>query len=356
MAKPLVGQAELDAVADVLRSGQLAQGNAVAAFEAAFAEYIGCRYAVATSSGTTALHLMLLALGLRPGDEVITTPFTFIATANAIRFTGARVVFADIDPTTLNISPVAVEARITPRTRAVLAVHLYGNPCNMGALRSITKRHNVMLLEDACQAHGAEISGERVGNPGPACFSFYPTKNMTCGEGGMICTSDAGLAERAALLRAHGMRQRYVHEALGFNFRMTDIHAALGLVQLGRLGDLNAARRANAEYYDATLVGVRRPVILEGSHSAWHQYTLIVDPGRRDMVVAQLRQRGIGVDIYYPVPIHQQSIYQGLGLGRAYPIAEMAAKSVLSIPVHPGLTRDDLAFISQEVNHVLAEV
>jgi perosamine synthetase len=356
LAKPLLGQAEVDAVADVLRSGQLAQGNAVAAFEAAFAEYVGCKYAVATSSGTTALHLMLLALGIGPGDEVITTPFTFIATANAIRFAGARVVFADIDPSTLNISPAAVEARITPRTRAVLAVHLYGNPCDMGALGSIAKRHNLMLLEDACQAHGAETGGQRVGSLGPACFSFYPTKNMTCGEGGMLCTSDAILAEQAALLRAHGMRLRYVHEALGFNFRMTDIHAALGLVQLSRLDELNAARRANAAYYDATLAGACRPVIHDASRSAWHQYTLVVDPCRRDRVVAQLRQRGIGVDIYYPVPINQQLIYQDLGMEDVYPVAEMAARSVFSIPVHPGLTRDELAYIAHEVNDVLADV
>jgi dTDP-4-amino-4,6-dideoxygalactose transaminase len=354
LARPTITEAEIDAVGDVLRSGNLAQGERVAQFEAAFAAYVGCAYAVATSSGTTALHLALLALGIGPGDEVITTPFTFVATASSIAHTGARPIFADIDPETLNLAPAAVRDRITPRTRAIMPVHLYGNPCDMPALKAIARDHGLALVEDACQAHGAESGGRRVGSSGTACFSFYATKNMTTGEGGMICTADGDLAERASLLRNHGMLVPYRHDALGYNFRLTDVHAAIGLAQLSRLDTFNRERRDNAAYYDAHLIGARRPSVYPDTQSAWHQYTLLVEPARRDAVVARLRRGGVGVGIYYPLPVHRQPIAERLGLSAQCPAADVAAASVLSIPVHASLSRAERRYVVAEVNSALS--
>jgi perosamine synthetase len=358
ISRPAISQTEVSAVVEVLRSGQLAQGEVVAAFEAAFAGYIGTRYAAATSSGTTALHLALLAHGIGPGDEVIVPPFSFVATANAIRYTGATPVFADVDSDTLNLSPRAVRASMTQRTRAIVAVHLYGAPCDMAELGAIAIERGLALIEDACQAHGAEFAGRRVGTFGTGCFSFYPTKNMTCGEGGMITTSDPRIAERIRLLRSHGMRVAYVHEELGYNHRMTDIHAAIGLAQLPRLDGFNSRRAANAAVYDRVLAdsGACQPTVDHRARSAWHQYTLRIDPSRRDAVAARLRQRGIGVGIYYPIPIHQQPSYRDLANGVSCPVAEAASERVLSIPVYPGLTQDDVAYIASEVKHALVEV
>jgi perosamine synthetase len=354
LSRPTIGQAEVDAVSDVLRSGHLAQGEVVAQFEQAFAAYIGCAHAVATSSGTTALQLALLALGIGENDEVITTPFTFIATATSILHVGARPVFADIDPRTLNLAPESVRERMTPRTRAIMPVHLYGNPCDMDALTNIALEYDVALLEDACQAHGAGFQGHRIGSTGLACFSFYPTKNITCGEGGMLCTSEPALAERARMLRNHGMRVRYRHEMLGYNLRLTDVHAAIGIAQVARLDDLNRARRENAAYYDANLVGAHRPALYPGAESAWHQYTLIVDRDRRDAVAARVEARGVGVGIYYPVPVHRQPLAEPLGISACCPNADAAADAVLSIPVHPGLSAEDRASVVEVVNDALA--
>jgi perosamine synthetase len=355
LVRPDTAAEEIDAVTDVLRSGNLAQGERVAEFETAFARYIGCSEAVATSSGTTALQLALLALGIGPGDEVITTSFTFIATVTSIVHAGATPVLADIDPHTLNLSPASVRARITSRTRAIMPVDLYGNPCDFDAFQALADEFGLAIIDDACQAHGAEYGGRRVGSSGTACFSFYPTKNMTSGEGGMICTSDPEVADRARLLRAHGMRQRYRHDLLGHNFRMTDVHAAIGLAQLRRLDHFNQARRDTAAFYDANLRGAKRPDTLPGARSAWHQYTLIVEPSRRDALVEHLTARGIGVAIYYPVPVHRQPIAAQLGLASAdCPAADAASFSVLSIPVHPGLSHDDRAYVAREVNNGLA--
>jgi perosamine synthetase len=357
LSSPAISEAEIRAVVDVLRSGQLAQGPAVAAFERAFAEYIGSAEAVATSSGTTALQLALLANGIGPGDEVITTPFSFIATANAIRLTGATPVFADIDADSLNLSPGAVEAKITSRTRAVLPVHLYGNPCDMQALTRIAHDHSLMLIEDACQAHGATFGSQKVGTFGTGCFSFYATKNMTCGEGGIITTSDPQVAARARLLRNHGMHRAYLHEELGFNFRMTDLHAAIGLAQLPRLNALNAQRSAHALAYDATLTdtAIRRPTIHPAAQSVWHQYTLLLPPGRRQIIAERLRRRGVSVGVYYPLPIHRQVAYRDLHARNDCPAADAAALSVLSIPVYPGLQDHEIAYIQGEVSRAVAE-
>lgn len=350
IAKPLIGEEEKQAVLQVLDSGMLAEGPRVRAFEEAFAAYCGVQYAVATSSGTTALHTALLAAGIGPGDEVVTTPFTFIASANAILYVGARPVFVDIDPATFNLDPNLVERAVTPRTKAILPVHLFGLPAEMGPLMAIAERHGLMVVEDACQAHGAEYEGRRVGSFGVGCFSFYPTKNMTTGEGGMITTNDEALAERCRVIRQHGMRRRYYHDEMGFNFRMTDVHAAIGLAQLAKLERFNQARIANARYLSDHLRGVITPVVPAGRRHVFHQYTVRVPGGRRDAVVEGLKQAGVGVGVYYPVPVHRQRVYLERGYADSLPEAERAAEEALSLPVHPGLEHADLEAIVAAVN------
>jgi dTDP-4-amino-4,6-dideoxygalactose transaminase len=356
MARPLLGDTECDAVAAVLRSGQLAQGKVVQQFEERFAALCGVSHAVAASSGTTALHLALLAHGIGAGDEVITPSFSFVATANVALYVGATPVFADIDPRTLNIDPDDVEAKITPRTRAVIAVHLYGNPAGLGRLTDICERHSLVLIEDACQAHAATYRGRPVGSFGTGCFSFYPTKNLTSGEGGMLTTNDAAVAERARLLRAHGMPQRYVHEILGYNFRMTDVHAAIGLAQFDRLSEWTDQRICNA----GTLRRLMEHLPIEfqaTDHDAthvYHQFTVRI-PEYRDEVTAHLRREGIGCEVYYPIPIHQQPLYRDLGFRDFLPESERAAREVLSLPVHPSLTGDELRVIARTVRQALVE-
>jgi perosamine synthetase len=358
ISAPAITETEIQAVVEVLRSGNLVQGTVVEAFEAAFASYVRCRYAVATSSGTTALQLALLAHNIGAGDEVITTPFTFVATANAIRYTGATPVFADIEEETLNLSSRTVLAGLTRRTRAIIVVHVYGNPCNMAELDPLARERGLVLIEDACQAHGATFAGRYIGTFGTGCFSFYATKNLTCGEGGMITTSDPAIAERARLLRNHAMRAGYTHEELGFNFRMTDIHAAIGLAQLSRLDELNAMRAANADFYDVAFADApaSRPTVHPAARSAWHQYTLLVASQHRDQLVARLRARGVGVGVYYPIPVHRQPAYRNIGGHAQHPIAEAAAERVLSVPVHPGVRAIDRAYIATEVRRALAEL
>lgn len=352
IARPLIGAEEKQAVLDVLDSGMLAQGRQVQAFEEAFAEMCRVGHAVATSSGTTALHIALLAHGIGPGDEVITTPFTFIASANAVLYTGARPVFVDIDPRTFNIDPVHIEAAITERTRAILPVHLYGLPADMNPILDIADRHGLVVLEDACQAHGALYRGKTVGSFGTGCFSFYPTKNMTSAEGGMITTNNAELAEKCRVIRQHGMRRRYYHDEMGYNFRMTDVHAAIGLAQLAKLERFNDARRANAAYLSGQLSGVAVPYVPDECVPVFHQYTIRVAADRRDEIVEGLKARGIGSMIYYPVPVHQQRPYEDLGYHQSLAQAECAAQEVLSLPVHPGLDTRDLEAIVSAVNEL----
>jgi perosamine synthetase len=351
IAKPLIGAEEKQAVLEVLESGVLAQGPRVAAFEAAFAEMAGVKYAAATSSGTTALHVALLAHGIQAGDEVITTPFTFIASANSILYVGARPVFVDIDPGTFNMDPKQIEAAITPRTRAILPVHLFGLPADMDPIMEIADQHKLVIIEDACQSHGAEYKGKRVGSFGTGCFSLYPTKNITSAEGGMITTHDAKIAENCRVIRQHGMRRRYYHDELGFNFRMTDVHAAIGLAQLQKLERFNQARIANAQYLSAHLRGVVLPEVPSGYRHVFHQYTVRVPDGRRDALLDHLKERGVGTGVYYPVPVHQQTYYtQKLGYNLRLPESERAAAEVLSLPVHPALCHDDLETIVAAVN------
>lgn len=353
IARPFVGAEELAAVRAVLESGELTQGRWVAEFENAFAAFCGAPYAVATSSGTTALHLALLAHGIGEGDEVITTPFTFIASSNAILYVGARPVFADIESDTFNINPEEVERLITPQTKAVLAVDLYGHPADLARLSEICDRRGLVLIEDACQAHGAEIDGVKTGSAGTACFSFYPSKNMTTAEGGMVTTDREDIADAVRKLRHHGSRTTYVHDRVGFNFRMTNLQAAIGIEQLKRLPELNQIRIANAAYLTEHLAGIQTPVTRPGAWHVFHQYTIRVPGNQRDALAAALRNAGIETRVYYPVPVHRQDAYSGLGLGLLeLPEAERAADEVLSLPVHPGVSAPQLALIAQAVREL----
>ena len=273
ISAPMLGQEEKQAILQVIDSGQLAQGKRVKAFEEAFAAVCGVKHAVATSSGTTALH--------GPGDEVITTPFTFIASANAAVFTGARPVFVDIDERSYNIDPCRIEAAITPRTKAILPVHLFGNPCDMDAIMAIAKKHGLIVIEDACQAHGATVQGRKVGSFGTGCFSFYPTKNITTAEGGIVTTDDDTIADRLRLIRSHGQRERYYHESIGYNFRMTEIQAAIGLAQLEKLASFTRARQEHARYLSERLQGVVTPTFAPGHEHVFHQYTIRVPDAAR---------------------------------------------------------------------------
>jgi len=351
IAKPMIGPEEKQAVLDVLDSGMLAQGPRVHEFEEEFARLSGTRFAVAVSSGTTALHLALLAHGIGKGDEVITSPFTFIASANSILYTGARPVFVDICADTFTIDPDQIERAITPATKAIMPVHLFGLCSDMDAIMSIAKKHNLVVIEDACQSHGAQIKGKPAGSFGTGAFSFYATKNMTTGEGGMVTTDNEELAAEMRILRQHGMKVRYYHEELGFNFRMTDIQAAIGLAQIKKLDLYNNIRIRNAKFFDENLKCVVKPFVPEGYKHVYHQYTIRVENGHRDALMTHLHDNGIGTGIFYPIPVHQQSFYRDeLGYTDSLPQAEKAASEVLSLPVHPGLSEKDLQEIVRSVN------
>ena len=367
IAHPLLNSKEADALLGVLSSGQLAQGENVAAFERGFAEMCSVQEAVAVSSGTAALHLALLAHDIGHGDEVITTPFSFAATANTIVLVGATPVFVDIEQDTYNLDPALVEAAITPRTKAILPVHLFGQPCDMQRLKAIAEAHNLVLVEDACQAHAANIDGKPVGSFGTGCFSFYSTKNMTTGEGGMITTDDPTLAERIRLMRNHGQKERYSHITLGYNLRMTEMQAAMGLVQLDKLEGFTEQRIAHAAFLTEYLAKVvQTPTVRSGYRHVYHQYTIRV-PEKRDAWAKKLQARGVGTGIHYPLIIPHQPFYQASShlfrvssspkttdetVGTRYrhlPVAERAAQEVLSLPVHPALQKEDLKKITQEV-------
>ena len=355
IAKPIIGEEEKKAVLEVLDSGIITQGPRVKVFEESFAKMCGVKHAVATTSGTTALYLAMLAHSIGKGDEVITSPFTFIASANSALFVGATPVFVDIDKRTFNLDASKIEAAITPKTKAILPVHLYGLCCDMDAIMAVAKKHNLIVVEDACQAHGSEFKGKRAGSFGTGTFSFYPTKNMTSAEGGMITTNDDAVNEKCRVLRNHGMRRRYYHDELGYNFHMTDVHAAIGNAQLKKLAFYNQKRQENAEFYNANLKGVTIPFVPDGYTHVYHQYTIRVPNGRRDALREYLKENDIGSEIYYPLPIHQQGFYKELLGEKTYPQAESAAAEVLSIPVHPSLTRADLEKVASAINEFMAK-
>jgi dTDP-4-amino-4,6-dideoxygalactose transaminase len=353
IARPLIGDEEKQAVLEVLNSGVLVAHRRVAEFERAFAAYLGATHAVATSSGSTALHVAMLALGIGAGDRVVTTPFTFSASCNAVIHAGAQPVFADVDPATGNLDPAAVEAVLRGGgVRAVLIVHLYGLPADAPAFRRLAERYGVLLIEDCAQAHGAEAGGRKVGTFGDAAiFSFYPTKNLTTGEGGMVVTPNADVARRARLLVDPRGDEEYAYEVVGFNYRMTEIAGALGMVQLSRLDTRNERRREHARQLDralADLPWLRTPVEPPGYRHVYHQYTLRV-PGRRDVLARHLTAAGIGCRVYYPRLVPHTAAYRRLGFGGAYPHAERLTAEALSVPVHPALSREDVDVVASAI-------
>ena len=359
IAKPIIGEEEIENVVEVLKSGMIAQGPKVMEFEEKFANWIGAKYGIATNSGTSALHVALLACGIGEGDEVITTPFTFIASGNAIVYTGATPVFADIDLDTYTIDPDSIEDLITDKTKAILPVQLYGQAADMDKIREIAEKHDLKIIEDAAQAHGAEYNGEKVGTFGDmACFSFYPTKNMTTSEGGMITTNDEELAKKAQMFRAHGASERYHHDEIGYNFRMTDIAAAIGLAQLNVIDEFNNKRISNANYLNEQLKdveGIVTPKSPDNYKHVYHQYTILVEKGNRDDWVEFLTNKGIGTGIHYPIPLYNQPIYKKLGIEGDCPLAEKAADNVISLPVHPSLTKEDLDLVVDAVKEASAK-
>ncbi|MDR2113657.1 MAG: DegT/DnrJ/EryC1/StrS family aminotransferase [Bifidobacteriaceae bacterium] len=354
-AKPLIGSEEREAVDRVLRSGLIAQGPEVAAFEQEFGASLAAgRECVAVSSGTAGLHLGLLAAGVGPGDEVIVPSFTFAATANSVALTGATPVFADIEPNYFCLDPAAVEAAITPRTKAILPVHLYGHPADMTALGNLAQQHGIDLYEDAAQAHGALLEGRPVGTFGAfAMFSLYPTKNMTSGEGGMVSCANGTLARSVRILRNQGMEKQYANEVVGFNQRMTDIHAAIGREQLKKLPDWTAQRQRNAAFLSAHLEGVVVPPTRPGATPVYHQYTIRVEEDRDGVVKALREEHQVGSGVYYPIPNHQLASLAHFAPGLDLPVTAQAAAQVISLPVHPALTSSDLERIVNAVNTVV---
>ena len=360
IAKPIIGDKEIENVVEVLKSGMIAQGPKVEEFEQKFAEWVGAEYGIAVNSGTAALHVALLACGIGEGDEVITTPFTFIASGNSILYTGARPVFADIDMKTYTLNPDSIEDLITEKTKAIMPVQLYGQSADMDRINEIAEKYGLIVIEDAAQAHGAAYNGQKVGSIGDmSCFSFYPTKNMTTSEGGIITTDDDELAEKARIFRAHGATVRYHHDAIGYNFRMTDISAAIGLAQLENIDEFNEKRIANAAYLNEGLKdvdGVITPCCAEGSKHVYHQYTIRVEKGDRDDWVDIINDCGVGTGIHYPIPLYNQPIYRALGIEGNCPNAELAADNVISLPVHPSLSKEDLDIVIEAVKTASKEL
>jgi len=339
IARPDIGAEEIAAVTEVLESGMIAQGKRVKELEDAWAEFVGVRHAIATGNGTLALMAIFAGIGLEPGDEVITVSHTFAATANAILSTGATPVFVDIEPDTYLIDAKKIERAITPRTRAICPVHLFGLVADMDMIRAIADRHGLIVVEDACQAHGASFRNRMAGSFGHGAFSLYATKNMTTAEGGFVTTNDDALADWLRLYRNQGMRARYQFEMLGYNFRMTDLLAAIGLAQFGKLARNTARRQAIAARYDEAFgeLPIGLPITPDGRTHVFHQYTLDVG-GARDAIVADLREAGVGADIYYPVPVHRQSYIMERGLHADLPVTDAAAARTLALPMFPGLT------------------
>lgn len=355
MVKPVpqtvvrLGAAERRAVNRVLRSGRLIQGEETAAFESEFSAVVDGRGCAAVNSGTSALHLGLLAAGIGPGDEVIVPSFTYAGTVNAVRMTGALPVYCDIDEKTYCAAPESVRALIGPRTAAVLVVHLFGHPADLDALLPLTESAGIALFEDACQAHGAAWRGRQVGSFGTfAAFSFYPTKNMTTGEGGMIVCGDHDLLDRVRLLRNQGARKPYEHEIVGLNNRMTEMAAAIGRVQLRDLARRNALRRRHAQAYSAELSSVQVPHVAPHADHVFHQYSVRVREGvNRDRVRAELLKRRVGTGAYYPVPCHR---LEPLRAPADLPVTDAVAETVFALPIFPTLRRRDLLRVAHEVN------
>jgi len=353
MAKPYLGEEEKKAVCDVIDSGMIANGAVVTEFEQKFASYIGASFGIATTSGTTALEVAFRALGISAGDKVLTTSFSFIATANSIVYSGAIPVFADIDPDTYNIDPNKAEEvlKTTPGIKAILVVHLFGRSCDMETFTALASKYNVKLVEDCAQCHGATWNGRISGSFGDvSCFSFYPTKNMATGEGGMVLTNDDEVARKCRLLINHGMEVRYYHDIIGYNYRMTNISAAIGLCQLEKLPLMNEKRRSTAFFYNQNITNelLTLPQPIEGH--AYHQYTVRIKNKLRDVFVSHLMQNKVGYGVFYPLTIPEQKCYAQYGFETNYPNADMLKTEVVSLPIHPGLTEGEVSEVVRVVN------
>ena len=336
----------------VLRSGRVVQGPKVLAFERNFSEMLGGCETVAVNSGTSALHLGLVSAGVGPGDEVIVPAFSFAASANAVALAGATPVFADVDPKSFCLDPASVEAKLSKRTVGIMLVHLFGHPAPIAPLRRIAEKNSLLLFEDAAQAHGAEIDGESVGNLGEfSAFSFYPTKNMSSIEGGMVATSNPELARKVRLLRNQGMEKRYFNEMIGFNNRMSDVHAAVGIEQLRRLEMHTRKRIENASYLSANLRGISVPFVASGSKHVFHQYSILVPEDRPRFQELLDRRWGVQTEIYYPKPLNKLPSFRHLPQ-EPLPVSEQLSAQILSIPVHPGLGRRGARYVTRAVNSV----
>jgi dTDP-4-amino-4,6-dideoxygalactose transaminase len=340
----------------VMAAGRYIMGPQVKEFEAQFAQYLGCEQVISCNSGTDALHLALRALRIGPGDEVITTPFTFIATTEAIGIVGATPVFVDVDLNTYNIDTDLIESRITERTKAILPVHLYGSPCNMTAIMAIAHKYNLKVIEDCAQATGAVWEGKKVGTIGDVgCFSFFPTKNLGCfGDGGAIATSDPVIAERVEYLRRHGGKIKYQHEELGLNSRLDTLQAAVLLVKLQYLDGWNASRAEIANYYINQLAEVKSlvlPTVLKEANPVWNQFTVRVVEGQRDRLQKFLKEKGVGSMVYYPIPLHLQQVHSNLGYSfGSLPISEKLSDEVLSLPMFPELAASAQKVVTESVS------
>lgn len=363
LVKTLIGDEEVAEVTRVLRSGQLAAGPEVAAFEAEFASACHAEYAVAVNSGTAALHCALEAVGVGEGDEVITTPFTFAATATPILMQRGLPRFVDIDERTFNADLPALADAIGSRTKAIIGVDLFGLPFDTAGLEEVRARR-IAVIEDACQSIGALLRGTCAGSTSDVgCFSLYATKNLMTGEGGVLTTNDQRIAKSARRFRQHGQGERYEYLSLGYNYRMTDLSAAIGRVQLKRLGEVTQRRRANAALYDDLLrgtQGVRTPFVPSESHHVYHQYSILIDENKtangasRDRVREALRDANIGSGVYYPTPLHLNPLFAGLGYERgAFPVAERVASQILALPVHPLLTREEVTRVAHAVREAV---
>ncbi len=355
---PQIGDDEVEAVARVLRSKWLAHGPEVEAFEKEFAQYIGVEEGAAVSNGTVALVLAMKALGIGPGDEVIVPNYTFVSTATSVLMVGAKPVFAEVEWDTFNISVEDVAKRISSRTKAVVAVHLFGHPADVKALRELADDKGIYLIEDAAQAHGAEAYGRKVGSWGHvAIFSFYATKNMTTGEGGIVVSNDREVIRRVKLLRNHGQVSRYVHEVLGGNYRMTSFQAAIGRQQLKKLDAMNESRRRNAFKLSrrlGELRGIELPVERSWAKHVYHLYAVKIVEADRDCVRRCMVERGIEVGVHYPMALTEQPLFRKLGYGDLeYPVSKRLSRVELSLPVHPGLSDEDIEYIASSLRQCL---
>lgn len=372
-----IEQEDIEAVISTLRSDYLSTGPKVKEFETKFAQYVGSNYAVAVSSGTAALHCACLAIGLKKGDEVITTPLTFIATSNAILYCQATPVFVDIDINTFNIDVNKIEEKITPNTKAIIPVHFSGNPCNMEKIMELANKYNLMVIEDAAHALGAVYNNKKIGQIGDmTTFSFHPVKHITTGEGGMITTDNKELYEKLLLFRNHGMtreKEQFVNEekekegnwyyeqiCLGFNYRLTDFQSALGIVQLAKMSKSIKRRKEIANLYEEYLKDIpeiKIPYNCDNKNSVWHLYIIrIVDKNiDRKVVFDKLRERNIGVNVHY-LPVHCQPYYKGIGYSKGIcPIAEKIYEEIITLPIHPKMTNEDVMYIIKSIKEIILE-